>query len=61
MAGDTADVLEAARAERAARLREEAVDAAAYRKELEAQGFTRLEALDLVQHWQGYRWEEGAP
>lgn len=53
--------IEVRREERAARLREEARDAAAYRRELEASGFNPKEALELVMHWQGWRWNDGAP
>lgn len=52
---------EEARAHRAEQLREEALDAGAYKDALEAAGFTRKEVLELVMHWQGWRWDDGAP
>lgn len=68
---DAAEGIEAAerarregeRVDRHARLREEAADAAAFADALEESGFSRKEALELVMHWQGWRWdtEEGAP
>lgn len=61
MAGEHPASAEVEREARAERLREEARDAAAYRAELEAAGFDRREALELVMHWQGWRWNDGAP
>lgn len=54
---------DAAKRDRHERIREEAEDAGTYRKALEEQGFSNLEALDMVKHWQGWRWdtEDGAP
>lgn len=60
---ETEPSIEVVRQERHDRLREEAKDAGAYRAELKAQGFSDKEIIELITHWQGWRWDDsrGAP